>query len=73
MKTYVTFGQCHAHRVNNQTFDKDCVAVIKAPTADEGREIAFELFKGKFFTTYGESEFDMTSMRYYPRGFINAN
>jgi hypothetical protein len=28
MKTYVTFGQDHAHAVNGKTFDKDCVAII---------------------------------------------
>ena len=28
MKTYVTFGQDHIHRVNGQLLDKDCVAIV---------------------------------------------
>lgn len=29
MKTYVTFGQAHVHRINGKTFDADCVACIE--------------------------------------------
>ena len=70
MKTYVTFGQVHAHSVNGKTFDKDCVAVIHAPTHKEGREVAFELFGDKFFTTYDNKE--SVHLEYYPRGLIEV-
>ena len=39
--TYVTFGQTHVHSVNGKIFDKDCVAVIKANSKSEGRDLAF--------------------------------
>ncbi len=45
---YITFGQEHAHRVNNHTFDKDSVGIIKARNESDARDIAFELFGQKF-------------------------
>ena len=72
-KTYVTFGQDHAHSVNGKTFDKDCVAVIECKDAAEGRELAFEYFNGLFCFEYHEQMFNMNSMLYYPRGFIEVN
>jgi len=73
MKTYVTFGQVHVHSVNGKTFDKDCVAVLEAPTEQEGRARAFELFKGVFCFTYPEQHWDRADMRFYPRGYINVD
>lgn len=70
VKTYVTFGQVHVHRVNGKTFDKDCVAVIEAENATKGREKAFEYFGLKFFTTYIESEWKKEDMEFFPRGYI---
>lgn len=73
MKTYVTFGQVHAHSVNGETFDKDCVAVIEADSPAEGRALAFEYFGPKFCFSYPEEHFDHGSMHYFPRGFIPVN
>ena len=73
MKTYVTFGQDHAHRVNGKTFDCDCVAVIDCDSPQEGRRLAFEYFGPKFCFEYPEEQFDLGSMHYYPRGFIEVN
>ena len=73
MKTYVTFGQEHIHKVNGKIFDKDCVAVIESPSAKRGREIAFELFGPKFCFEYPEKHFNMENMHFFPRGFIKAN
>ena len=70
MKTYVTFGQVHVHSVNGKTFDKDCVAVIEADNAVEGRAKAFEYFGRKFCVEYPEDRFDFDLMRFFPRGFI---
>ena len=70
MKIYVTFGQVHTHSVNGKTFDKDCVAVIHAPTHEEGREVAFELFDNKFCTTHDNEE--SVNLEYYPRGLIEV-
>ncbi len=70
-KTYITFGQEHAHRVNNETLDKDCVAVIECTDCQNGREKAFEYFGPKFCFSYFDDEFDVKSMKYFPRGFIN--
>ena len=73
MKTYITFGFAHAHSVNGQTFDKDCVAVIESESAIKGRELAFEYFGGKFCMEYPEQHWDDSEMHYFPRGYIKAN
>jgi len=74
-KYYVTFGQVHAHRVNDYTFDKDSVAVIQAKDFADGRKIAFELFSNKwaFFYTEDDIEKDDNFMKFYPRGQHPAN
>ena len=71
-KTYVTFGQCHVHRVNGKTFDCDSVAVIESKGPREGRGKAFELFGDKFFTTYSEEFWDESNLEWFPRGLINV-
>ena len=73
MKTYVTFGQDHAHSVGGRLFDKDCVAVINHNLPEEGRKLAFEYFDGKFCFEYPESHWDDASMKYFPRGYIEVN
>ena len=70
MKTYVTFGQSHVHKIDSRTLDKDCVAVIHAESKEDGRKKAFELFNGKFCFEYFEDEFDKASLKYYPKGLI---
>jgi hypothetical protein len=72
MKTYVTFGQQHVHRVCNQTLDRDCVAVIECSSASDGREKAFEYFGNKFCFRYFETDFDPEIMKYFPRGLIEV-
>lgn len=73
MKTFVTFGQSHVHRIDGKTFDADCVAVIKCGSPEEGRDKAFELFNSKFCFEYPEQFFDHSSMSYFPRGFLMAH
>jgi hypothetical protein len=73
MKTYVTFGQTHRHEIDGKVFDRDCVAVINCSSAEEGRRLAFELFDRKFCFEYPDYYFDYDSMKFYPRGFIEAN
>ena len=70
----ITFGQTYTHRVNNYTFDKDSVAIIKAETHEKAREIAFELFNDVFHNSFTEEEFDGKGLiKYFPRGKIEAN
>lgn len=74
MKTYVTFGFGHAHAIGGKTYDKDCVAVIEAETAERGREIAFETFGPKFSFDYPEEFWDEEKqLPYFPRGYIEVN
>lgn len=61
--TYVTFGQVHVHHINGKTFYKDCVATIQAHNAEEA-------FGMKFCFTYAVMQFDKSSVKYFPRGFI---
>lgn len=70
---YVTFGQDHSHVINGKKIDKDCVAIFNAPSAGEGRAMAFDWFGRKFSFEYHEDEFDQSSMRYYPRGFVKVD
>lgn len=73
MKTYITFGQDHRHEIDDKVFDHNCVAVIHSENASKGREIAFKVFGPEFCFEYPEKHFDMESMHYFPRGFIDAN
>ena len=72
MKTYVTFGQEHEHKINGIIFDRNCVAVIDALNAKAGREKAFKLFGEKFCFAYAEKNFSMSSLKFFPRGLINV-
>ena len=67
MKTYVTFGQGHTHRINGKTFDTDCVALL-----DGGRDAVFETFGRKWCFEYSEEHFDKIDMKYFPRGVIEV-
>ena len=74
MKTFITFGQGHTHRVNGKTFDCDCVGVIEAPTAARGREIAFENFGPQFCFSYVEDQWsEEEQLPYFPRGYLEVN
>jgi len=73
MKTYITFGQVHAHSVNGKTFDKDCVAVINAEDAHKGRALAFEWFAGEFHRSFSDDDWNSDVLQYFPRGLIEAN
>lgn len=71
MKIYVTFGQVHAHHVNGQTLDKDCVAVLEAESHERGRALAWDLFGPQFFTTYAEDQWqEERQLAFYPRGYV---
>lgn len=67
MKVYVTFGQLHQHVINGKTLDKDTVAIIKAESADKGREIAEELFGHKYSMSYSELTWNKDWINYYKR------
>ena len=67
MKTYVTFGQEHLHRIGGKIFDRDCVAVVEGD-----RERVFELFGPKFCFEYQENTWDEGKMKYFPRGYIEV-
>ncbi len=73
MKLYITFGQDHTHRANNQTFDKDSVAEIECESWVNGRNIAFDLFGDKFATSYDEDQITERFMSHFPRGILKAN
>jgi len=69
MKIYITLGQDHIHKVGGMVYDKDCVVVIEAEDEESGRQIAFDNFGKKWFTSYTENNWDETKLRYYPRGY----
>jgi len=67
MKTYVTFGQKHIHRINNLVFDKDCIAVVNG-----NRDKVFEIFGARFAFEYLDINFDINGIHLYPRGLIEV-
>ena len=71
MKLYITFGQAHAHSVNNKTFDKDSVAAIECDSYEHGRDTAFELFGDKFAFSHTEKEI-IDKLHYFPRGIMEV-
>lgn len=73
MRTYVTFGQLHTHSVNGKTFDKDCVAVINSSSPQEGRELAFLFFGAGFCMEYPEQYWGDSTIKFFPRGYIEVN
>ena len=69
---YVTLGQQHTHRINNQTLDCNCVVRFQADTPAEGRKKAFEFFGDKFFTDYHDQQWKESEMlSYFPRGYVD--
>lgn len=68
MKTYVTFGTEHVHRVNGKTFDKNCVAVVNG-----NRKEVFRLFGDKFSFEYPEKYWDKKLIRYFSRGYVEVD
>ena len=73
-RTFITFGQRHAHNLTGKTFDKDCVASIPSDSENEGRKKAFEYFNcfwhNSYFRPNGELESDI--LDYFPRGVIEV-
>jgi len=67
MKTFVTFGQNHVHRINGRTFDADCVAIVNGD-----RSKVFEIFGPKFCFEYPEEIWDDSKMHYFSRGYIEV-
>lgn len=63
---YITFGQIHTHSVEGKTFDKDCVAVIRAENYEDARKLAFEVFGKKWAFAHREKP----EMKYCHRGLI---
>ena len=70
MKHYITFGQVHTHRVNGQTFDCNCVAVLEAPNANIARDLAFELFGAQWHNHYTDDNVPADLLNHFPRGEI---
>lgn len=73
IKVYITFGQIHSHIVNNKKLNKDTVGIIEANDYEQGRNLAFDWFKGKFHCCILESDWNDEDMTYYPDGYVNIN
>lgn len=67
MKTFVTFGQDHIHRINGKVFDHNCVAIVNG-----NRDDVFKIFGSKFCFEYSEDFWDDKTMKYYPRGYLEV-
>lgn len=70
---YITFGQVHMHKLGKKVFDKNVIGVIKAEDEKKAREIAFNLFGDKFFTTYSKETWNEEDIKFFPRGFLAVN
>ena len=67
MKTFVTFGQDHTHKINGEIFDKDCIAIV-----DGNRAEVFRIFGQKFCFEYPEKIWNDDVIKYFPRGYITV-
>lgn len=67
MKIYISFGQSHVHRVNNTTFDCNCLCEINCENYEEGRAKAFDVFDGIFATSYTEEK-AKEALHFFPDG-----
>lgn len=67
MKTYVTFGQDHIHRVNGKIFDRNCVAIVNGDRAK-----VFEIFGSEFCFEYPEDSWNEDHLKYFPRGYVEV-
>lgn len=65
-KYYFSFGHGHVHRLNNKTFDVDCLLEIEAEDVGKARDIMFENFGPKWSMQYN----DLPDMRHFPRGVM---
>lgn len=69
---YITFGQRHIHRINNEVFDEDVVVEIQAEGEEDADNIAFDLFgySWAYLYTTKDVEHDKDFFNYFPRGII---
>jgi len=70
MKVYVTFGWGQEHEINGKVFDKDVIGVLEVENEEAGRAKLFELFEGKFCTTYTDKDMvDEKILKYCSKGY----
>lgn len=73
-RTYMTFGQVHAHSINGKTVDKDCVALFHNDE-ETARKYMRVHCGNKYFTTYDGETWDQIQhdhIDYYPRGIVDV-
>lgn len=71
---YVTFGQEHTHRINNQTYDCDSILLVQAENVIIARIQLNKMFLGKWSSIYNEHSFrENNLLKYFPRGILNSN
>lgn len=69
---YVTFGQEHTHRLNNQTYDCDSILLVQAVNELTAREELNRMFEGKWSSIYTEEMYEKNDLgSYFPRGILN--
>lgn len=69
-KFYVSFGQKHAHRIGDVTFDCNSLLELEADSLEDARDRVFASeIKDKFYTVYTEDNLDLS---YFPRGAIRG-
>ena len=68
MKIYITFGSNHKYRIGETIIDHNCLASLECENVDDGRAKVYELFSGKFCTTYMEATDELLNC--FPRGIV---
>ena len=72
MNFYISFGQAHAHRINNRTYDCDSLMLVQAETEIAARLHVRMLTGGLWSGTYKAEDLPDV-LRYFPRGVINVD
>ena len=72
MNFYISFGQAHAHRINNRTYDCDSLMLVQADDEIAARLHVHKLTGGRWCGTYKAEDLP-TVLGFFPRGVINGD
>jgi len=72
VKFYISFGQSHAHRVGNHTYDCDSLMLVEAPDEISARIGMNTQISNRWCGIYAEDKLPEV-IGYFPRGVINEH
>lgn len=71
-KFYISFGQAHAHRIGDYTYDANSLMLVVGQDEIDVRLFVSRITNGKWCGTYPERQFNEIK-DYFPRGVLNTD